>query len=452
MSSSTTSTGPLKRKAFDADSSQPNKTAKKIHPFFTQGTKGLEQSQGSFKWLKSLGPKSTCLHGVNLEPPSRTKVAFLDLDGTIIKSNLGSKNTSWEWWRPQVPGALKKLHEDGYSIVIVSNQALKSAALKTWRDKIPSIAASLSTIPFRLFAATAKDYYRKPMIGIWMELKRIFNEDGVEIDQSSSFFVGDAAGRQYAGGRSDFSGTDRKWALNIGIAFHTPEEWFLGVPVHTNIKLEGFQVSSLPEMPLYTPTSLPLIPDPRVVEIVLFVGYPSLGKTSFYSRYLKPAGYVHVNQDVLGSRAKCILGVEQALDQGLSCVVGENHRFVTPFFVRLMFYVPPDNTNRDAQTRKYYVDLAQKRQVSVRCFHFSGSMELAWHNNLYRAFNMPPSVAAREPKRDLVPYLAFTSYKGAFEEPELSEGFSEIRKINWVFEGNEEERRHWSMWMQLEGR
>lgn len=35
--------------------------------------------------------------------------------------------------------------------------------------------------------------------------------------------MGDAAGRQYAGLKSDFSSTDRKWALNIGIPFFTPE-------------------------------------------------------------------------------------------------------------------------------------------------------------------------------------------------------------------------------------
>ena len=26
-----------------------------------------------------------------------------------------------------------------------------------------------------------------------------------------------------------------------------------------------------------------------------------------------------------------------------------------------------------------------------RCVLFQGSLELAWHNNLYRAFNMPPN-------------------------------------------------------------
>ena len=34
--------------------------------------------------------------------------------------------------------------------------------------------------------------------------------------------------------------------------------------------------------------------------------------------------------------------------------------------------------------------------TSCRCFVFQGSVELAWHNNLYRTFARPASVVARE--------------------------------------------------------
>jgi hypothetical protein len=40
----------------------------------------------------------------------------------------------------------------------------------------------------------------------------------VASDKDASFFVGDAAGRA-----GDFASTDRKWAVNIGIPFYTPE-------------------------------------------------------------------------------------------------------------------------------------------------------------------------------------------------------------------------------------
>ena len=44
-----------------------------------------------------------------------------------------------------------------------------------------------------------------------------------KIDKAASFFIGDAAGRKFSGGKGDFSSTDRKWAENVGLAFQTPE-------------------------------------------------------------------------------------------------------------------------------------------------------------------------------------------------------------------------------------
>lgn len=316
-----------------------------------------------------------------------------------------------------------------YSIVIVTNQALRGAKqIQEWKEKVPLIGAALSEVPFHLFAATAKDGYRKPMPGMWYELERIFASEGVTIDKSVSFFVGDAAGR-----KGDFAGTDRKWAQNIDIPFFTPEEYFLKL-APAPYTLQGFHPSSLPtDLPRVTPTSTPVVPSPRTgPEIVLFVGFPALGKTSFYRAHFSSAGYVHVNQDILRTRDKCIKVVEETIKDGQSCVV--------------------DNTNRDAATRKHYVDLAKKHNVPIRCFLFNGTFELAWHNNLYRAFNLPDSVASIVPKRDLLPYNAFTSFRASYEEPKLDEGFQEVRQVNWVFEGSDEERRRWNMWLQIEGK
>ena len=54
-------------------------------------------------------------------------------------------------------------------------------------------------------------------------------------------------------------------------------------------------------------------------------------------------------------------------------------------------------------------------------------------------------------KRDLLPYSAIVGYTRDYEEPTLGEGFSEIKTINWVFEGDAEARTRWSMWLQLDG-
>lgn len=33
----------------------------------------------------------------------------------------------------------------------------------------------------------------------------------------------------------------------------------------------------------------------------------------------------------------------------------------------------------------------------------------------------------------------------------MEEEFAEIRKVNWRFEGTDEEKRNWSMWLQIDG-
>ncbi|KAF5358563.1 hypothetical protein D9756_001778 [Leucocoprinus leucothites] len=340
-----TQSGSSKRPAEAPPSGEP--APKKIHPFFIKGTAKPDEPTGSFQWLAPLGKNKTCLQGKNLEPKCCSKVAAFDLDGTIIKfTKQTSSSSGWEWWKSAVPAKIRSVVEEGYTVVILSNQAIKPGALKQWKEKVTSMASKLQDVPFWIFAAISRDQYRKPMLGMWWEVEKIFKAQGVDIDLQSSFFVGDAAGRQYKNQKSDFSSTDRKLALNIGIPFKTPEEYFLDLPSHTNYTLPGFHVSSLPDLPAVTPTLSPIIPRSRDKEIVLFCGYPALGKSSFYFRHFHPANYIHINQDTLKTRDKCIKATREALKRGESCVV--------------------DNTNRDIKTRKFYVDLARDEKVPIR--------------------------------------------------------------------------------------
>jgi hypothetical protein len=59
------------------------------------------------------------------------------------------------------------------------------------------------------------------------------------------------------------------------------------------------------------------------------------GKTSFYNKYFKPHDYVHVNQDTLKSRDKCLAVVRETITFGKTgCVVGESRlqsRFILAY-------------------------------------------------------------------------------------------------------------------------
>jgi hypothetical protein len=60
-----------------------------------------------------------------------------------------------------------------------------------------------------------------------------------------------------------------------------------------------------------------------------------------------------------------------------------------------------------------------------------------------------PLISSLQPKRELLPYVAFTQFKDRHQEPDMSEGFSEVRRVNFVFEGTVEDKRAWSMWLQI---
>jgi bifunctional polynucleotide phosphatase/kinase len=91
-----------------------------VHPFF--GKPQEQEQDTTFQWLKPLGTAGTCLHGINLQPKARTKVAAFDLDDTMIKSDFkaASGKPTFEWWRPSIPDKLRELHLSGYGRQILT--------------------------------------------------------------------------------------------------------------------------------------------------------------------------------------------------------------------------------------------------------------------------------------------------------------------------------------------
>ncbi|KAI4147421.1 MAG: hypothetical protein LQ341_001801 [Variospora aurantia] len=197
-------------------------------------------------------------------------------------------------------------------VSILSNQG--SIGLKTDSKLIKSDQKSLANfkskanavfnqhdIPIVLLAATARDKYRKPRVGMWTELLEEFDLDSREgPDIGGSFFVGDAGGRAArSGAKADHSCSDRNFAANVGIDFKTPEEFFLHEPPHPFTRDFDPTIYLDPADSTSLDASSFVIEKKNVLDIILFCGSPGSGKSTFYRKHLQPLGYQRVNQDLL---------------------------------------------------------------------------------------------------------------------------------------------------------
>ncbi|PQE10227.1 hypothetical protein CJF32_00000743 [Rutstroemia sp. NJR-2017a WRK4] len=168
-------------------------------------------------------------------------------------------------------------------------------------------------------------------------------------------------------------------------------------------------------------------------DVILFVGSPGAGKSTFYWKQLEPLSYARVNQDILKTspamiednltfdeRDRCIKVAVELLGEGKSVVV--------------------DNTNADREVRSKWVALAAKHSVPIRCVHFLAGAQICEHNDAVRALNgtMNPE------NRSILPKLAFTGFSSRYQKPEMTEGFQDITEVPFKFEGSEAQREIWT--------
>lgn len=128
------------------------------------------------------------------------KIAAFDMDGCLITPKSGKRfptgASDWKFLNSKISTKLKSLHEDGFKIVVFTNQAgieKKKATEKEIQTKMADIMSSLG-VPFQAFVSTGENIYRKPYTSSWDFFVKHCNGD-VNVDMTSSFFVGDAAGR-----------------------------------------------------------------------------------------------------------------------------------------------------------------------------------------------------------------------------------------------------------------
>ncbi|KAI6778715.1 Bifunctional polynucleotide phosphatase/kinase-like protein [Emericellopsis cladophorae] len=326
--------------------------------------------------------------------------------------------------------------EEGYRVVILSNQAgltlhfdanhkgPKAGAQKRVSDfklKCNGVLNQLN-LPTTIYAATAKDLYRKPRVGMWKEMCEDYDISEDEIDLGASIFVGDAGGRVASvanpitgavAAKKDFSCSDRNFAHNVGIEYKTPEEFFLGEKPREFSR--DFDLASFSFVENGAAAEQKVFEKANRQDIVLFCGPPGAGKSTFFWTHLQPLGYERINQDILKSRDRCIKVAREYLQDGESVVI--------------------DNTNADADTRALWVELARKANIPIRCVWFQTPIHIAQHNDAVRSQN---KVLNRE-GRSVLPPMAFSGFASRHKEPRLEEGFQDIVEMPFEFKGTKEE-------------
>ena len=367
-------------------------------------------------------------------------MAAFDFDDTLITAAVGSKwtrsATGWSWWHSSVPSKLKSLHAQGFNLVVISNQgniSLKENAKTLQKDQLSlanlknqfSAVTKQLELPITFYGATSQDQYRKPRTGMWKRMQQdlgLESADSIDLDQS--FFVGDAGGRAKMDKRNkDHACSDRDLAANIGIKFLTPEEYFLEQPAESFGR--DFDPKDILQEVLgdFDESSRRGLTRQHPLEIIIFCGSPASGKSSLYWKHFQPLGYERVNQDLLKTRDRCLKVARDNLESGKPIVV--------------------DNTNRNEEARAYWIRLAKEFRVPIRCIHLTASTRLCQHNDCIRALSTGSS---NPEKRSMLPSIAFRGFAQSFVEPKIEEGFQDVVKVPFKFQGTAEEQQKYSQY------
>lgn len=309
-------------------------------------------------------------------------LAIFDLDNTLIKTKSGKKfpinENDWEFLYDNVLSKMKKI-SNSYDVYIISNQkGLKTEEqIKKFIKKINDIVKQLD-IDIMVYISLKNDIYRKPIPTFFNIIIKNY-----DIEKKNCYYCGDACGRT-----NDFSDTDYKFAKNCNIKMKTPEELFL----NKKVKLPPIQYPNI-----YTIASKSLF-FPKNKEMIIMVGYPASGKSSYSKNLKKLFNYEIINQDELKTLQKCIKQTELFITQNKSIII--------------------DRTNLDIKSRKVWIDIAKKYNYYSRIIFMSTSKELSMHNNYYRSFtsNVP-----------LIPIIAFRK----LEKPSLNENVDDIITISF---------------------
>lgn len=285
-------------------------------------------------------------------PPKVTSrsrmMGIFDFDGTLVKPKEGRRfpkdKDDWEWLDASIPHKLKALSKEKIRLVIVTDQS------KPW--KVEMIQHVVEHLKLNITVIIGVKDEQKPNPSLFLRTLPNYNKE-------TSFYIGDAAGRG-----TDWSDRDKKFAEAIGVTFHTPEAFF---------EMKPFK-------PKHISISIPTHP-----EVVVMVGYPGSGKSTFAKTMFPSDRYHYVEGDVYKTAKAMVKEAEKYSHQSI------------------VF----DATNGTKERRAPLIAFAKEKGLPIRCIWVQTSLEQSL-----------AQVKQRELETGIkIPAVVLYVYRKKFEEP-----------------------------------
>ena len=138
-------------------------------------------------------------------------------------------------------------------------------------------------------------------------------------------------------------------------------------------------------------------------QIIILMGIPAAGKSTFYAQTLAPLGIKHINLDTLHTRNREIEQIQEYLREGVSIAI--------------------DNTNTLPEERVRYIRLASAAGYHIVGYFLRSRVQECIRNN--------------ENRERKVPIAAIAAMSNRLVLPSKSEGFDELYFVNRTEKGYE---------------
>lgn len=149
----------------------------------------------------------------------------------------------------------------------------------------------------------------------------------------------------------------------------------------------------------------------KMAEVILTIGMPGSGKSTWAESYCRAGGAIRINADKM---RYLISGNES--DQNCNGKVFENLKLMYRYLLDGGYSIVVDNLNCKIKDRKFWIEEAKIYKCKIKCVIFNTGIEVCWVRNCYRARTVPKHVLER--------------FELNFEPPTLEEGFDIISYVN----------------------